>query len=408
MTLTKTDITEIWEELAWKQDTKIIYLVMDGLGGLPHPETGKTELQTAKTPNFDQLAKQGSCGLLEVVGPGITPGSGPGHLTLFGYNPLKYRVGRGVLSALGIDFDLKEGDIAARVNFATVEKGIVKDRRAGRIETEINEKLCRKIQENVTLNFEGEYFFKTVSEHRAVFVLRGQNLGGKIDDTDPQKTGIAPFGVQAKDDESCETAKIVSNFIQQVKQVLADEQPANMILMRGFEKYKPLPKLIHRFGLRGVCIADYPMYRGVSRLIGMDVIPRPGGLKQRFQALQKCYGKDYDFYFLHVKKSDSTGEDADFDHKVELIETVDNLIPHITDLQPDVLVVTADHSTPATMGSHSWHPVPVLLRAQNARVDSVDRFDEYACSHGMLGLRPGTDIMGLALANAGRLQKYGA
>jgi 2,3-bisphosphoglycerate-independent phosphoglycerate mutase len=408
MTLTKTDITEIWEELAWQQDTKIIYLVMDGLGGLPHPETGQTELQAAKTPNFDQLAKQGSCGLLEVVGPGITPGSGPGHLTLFGYNPLKYCVGRGVLSALGIDFDLQEGDIAARVNFATVKKGIVEDRRAGRIATELNEKLCQKIREQVTLNFDGEYFFETVSEHRAVFVLRGEGLGGEIDDTDPQVTGIAPLGIQAKNDASCPTAKLVSNFIQKVKQVLADEDPANMILMRGFEKYKPLPKLVHRFGLRGVCVADYPMYRGVSRLIGMDVVPRPGGLKQRFQALQDCYGKKYDFYFLHVKKSDSAGEDADFDEKVELIEEVDALIPQITDLQPDVLVVTADHSTPATMGSHSWHPVPVLLKAKHARVDPVDRFDEYACARGMLGLRPGTDIMGLALANAGRLQKYGA
>ena len=403
------DITEIWESLAIPKGGKIIYVVLDGVGGLPDQGRGGTELQVANTPNLDQLAQNSSCGLLEIVGPGITPGSGPGHLTLFGYHPLKYCLGRGVLSALGVDFDLQEGDIAARANFATIDReGKISDRRAGRIATDLNQRLCQKIREQVQWDFEGEFFFETVSEHRAVLILRGQKSGGDLPDTDPQRTGVAPHQAQAKSEASAKTAKIVNSFIEQVKQILADESPANMVLLRGFEEYHPLPSLSDRFKLKGICIADYPMYRGVSRLLGLEVLPKPRGIEKRFQALSDCYSDEYDFYFLHIKKTDSYGEDADFEHKVELIEKVDRLIPQITALEPDVLVVTADHSTPAIMGRHSWHPVPVMLSAATAKVDSVSSFDEYACIQGSLGTRPGTHIMGLALANAGRLQKFGA
>jgi 2,3-bisphosphoglycerate-independent phosphoglycerate mutase len=405
------DISEIWEDLAIPQGGKIIYVVLDGIGGLPHPNRKGTELQIARTPNLDKLAQKSSCGLLEIVGPGITPGSGPGHLTLFGYHPLKYCLGRGVLSALGIDFDLQEGDIAARANFATInEQGQISDRRAGRIATDLNQHLCQKIRDKVQLDFEGEIFFETVSEHRGVLVLRSPKLqlGGDLADTDPQRTGVAPHQPKAKSEASEKTAKLVNFFIEQVKQILADESPANMVLLRGFEQYHPLPSLRDRFKLKGVCIADYPMYRGVSRLLGMEVLPPPGGMEKRFQALSNCYGDEYDFYFLHVKKTDSYGEDADFDHKVELIEAVDRLMPQVTALEPDVLVVTADHSTPAIMGRHSWHPVPVMLYSATAKVDPVSNFDEYACIQGSLGTRPGTHLMGLALAHAGRLQKFGA
>ena len=403
------DVTELWEGLAKPQGGKIIYVVLDGVGGLPDRERGGTELQVANTPNLDKLAQESSCGLLEIVAPGVTPGSGPGHLTLFGYHPLKYRLGRGVLSSLGIDFDLQEKDVAARANFATMDReGNISDRRAGRIETDLNQRLCQKIRDKVELDFAGEFFFETVSEHRAVLVLRGEGLGGDLPDTDPQRTGVAPHQATANSQDSEKTAKLVNSFIEQVKQILADESPANMVLLRGFEQYHPLPSLCDRFKLKGVCIADYPMYRGVSRLLGMEVLPRPGGVEQRFQTLSDCYGEDYDFYFLHVKKTDSYGENADFDHKVELIESVDRLMPKVTALEPDVLVVTADHSTPATMGRHSWHPVPVMLRANTAKIDPVASFDEYACMHGSLGTRPGTHLMGLALANADRLQKFGA
>jgi len=403
------DISEIWERLALPTGGKIIYVVLDGIGGLSDPERGGTELQVAQTPHLDALAQKSSCGLLETVGPGITPGSGPGHLTLFGYHPLRYKIGRGVLSALGIDFELQEGDIAARANFATVdESGKVRDRRAGRIATDLNQRLCEKIRDQVKLDDDIEFFFETVSEHRAVLVLRGEGLSGELPDTDPQRTGVKPKPLQAHSDAAQKTARIVDTFLKHVRETLADENRANMVLLRGFEQYHPLPSLRDRFQLNGICLADYPMYRGVSRLLGMTVPPSPGGMEKRFQALADCYGDDYDFYFLHVKKTDSYGEDADFDQKVELIEAVDKLLPQVTALNPDVLVVTADHSTPATMGVHSWHPVPVMLAAANAKVDAVKSFDEYACLQGSLGTRPGTDLMGLALAHAGRLQKFGA
>jgi 2,3-bisphosphoglycerate-independent phosphoglycerate mutase len=403
------DITKTWEQLAWDQGGKIIYLILDGLGGLSDPDKGGTELQVAQTPNLDQLAKNSSCGLLEIVGPGITPGSGPGHLALFGYDPLKYNIGRGVLSALGIDFDLQPGDIAARVNFATIdESGNVSDRRAGRIETDLNRRLCQKINKKVELDFQGKYFFQTVSEHRAVFVLRGKHLGDELPDTDPQRTGVPPNKPKAKSKDSQKTAELVESFIERVNKVLADEKPANSILMRGFERYEPLPSLSDRFRLKALCIADYPMYRGVSRLIGMDVVPPPGGMKQRFESLESNYGDDYNFYFLHVKHSDSRGEDQSFDGKVKVIEEVDRLLPKVTALNPDVLVVSADHSTPAILGGHSWHPVPTMLQAKFARVDDVATYNEYACNRGSLGLRPAVHLMGLALGHARRLRKYGA
>lgn len=403
------DISDVWETLVRPEGGTIIYLVLDGLGGLPGAERGRTELQVAHTPHLDQLASRSGCGLLDMVGPGITPGSGPGHLALFGYDPLRNPIGRGVLSALGIDVALQEGDVAARVNFATLDdQGRVTDRRAGRIDTATNRRLCEKIRQAITLAFEGDYVFETVSEHRAVLILRGPDLSGNLCDTDPQTVGVEPHAPSARTEDARHTAQIVRSFVAQVRDVLADEQPANMILLRGFDSYHPWPSLADRFRLRGVCVADYPMYRGVSRLLGMEVLPPPGGLEARFQALTSCYGDAYTFYFLHVKHTDSSGEDADFDAKVQALEAVDRLLPQVTALEPDVLVVTGDHSTPSVMGSHSWHPVPVLLRARTARVDDVSRFDEYACARGILGQRPGLHLMGLALAHAGRLNKYGA
>lgn len=403
------DISEIWEQLAWNRGGKIVYVILDGLGGLRDPHRGKTELQAARKPNLDEIAERSSCGLLEIVGPGITPGSGPGHLTLFGYHPLKYRIGRGIFSALGIDFPLQPGDVAARVNFATLDGDRqITDRRAGRIATELNRQLCQKIRENVCLDFEGEYFIETASEHRAVLVLRGTGLSADLEDTDPQYTGRTPLDPEAKSAEARVTANLVRSFVESVERVLADENPANGILLRGFDRYQPLPSLHERFKLRGVCVADYPMYRGVGRLLGMDVVSPPGGLKERFRVLEECYGEDYDFYFLHVKKTDSEGEDGDFDGKVRFIEEVDGLLPHVMALEPDVLAIAADHSTPAVMGRHSWHPVPVALQSRYTRTDDVFLFDEYACASGSLGRRPGMDLMGLALANAGRLRKFGA
>jgi 2,3-bisphosphoglycerate-independent phosphoglycerate mutase len=330
-------------------------------------------------------------------------------LALFGYDPLKYKLGRGILSALGIDFDLRQGDVAARINFATVDgKGNVVDRRAGRISSDTNRRLCERIRRGVELGFEGEFFLQTVSEHRAVLVLRGRDLGAHVRDTDPQSTGVKPPEPDALDDGSRNTAQIVRSFVNQTKKILGNEESANMILLRGFDGYEPFPSLESRFGLNGICIAEYPIYRGLSRLLGMEVASPPEGIDASFEMLSSLYGDDYDFYFLHIKKTDSTGENGDFGQKVEAIEMVDRLIPAVIDLHPDVLVVTADHSTPARMAVHSWHPVPLIISSRLARVDPAAAFDEYTCLQGALGVRPGMHLMGLALAHAGRLTKYGA
>ncbi|MBN2418388.1 MAG: 2,3-bisphosphoglycerate-independent phosphoglycerate mutase [Deltaproteobacteria bacterium] len=403
------DITSVWEELAMETGGKILYIVLDGGGGLPDSVKGQTELEYASTPNLDNLAMESSCGLLEIIGPGITPGSGPGHQALFGYDPLKYRTGRGVLSALGIDFDLKEGDIAARINFATVdEDNIITDRRAGRIDTETNKRLCNSLMENIKLEFNGDLFIKTVSEHRAVLVLRGEELGGNLHDTDPQKTGAPPAGLNAGDKYSEKTIKIINDLLVQAKKILADEDRANMLLFRGFEKYQPLSDLKKRFRLKGICIAEYPMYRGISRMLGMDISSPPDSIEESFKRLTELYGNDYDLYFLHVKQTDSAGEDANFEKKVKVIEQIDQMIPIAVNLRPDVIIVTSDHSSPALMGMHSWHPVPVMINSKYARNDSVLSFNEKSCIEGSLGIRPAIHLMGLALAHAGRLKKFGA
>jgi 2,3-bisphosphoglycerate-independent phosphoglycerate mutase len=407
------DITKTWEDLSQSEGGRIVYIVLDGLGGLhPHDKHG-TALEVAATPNLDRLAKDSVCGRLELVGPGITPGSGPGHLSLFGYDPFRFRLGRGVLSALGIDFPLKPGDVAARVNFALVDKkGRVIDRRADRIKTETNLRLCKKVKNNIRLdNFEGEFFFETVSKHRAVLILRNPQLGGNVTNTDPEKTGVQPYKPKPRNDDSKKTAQTIGSFISQTRDILDDEDQANMVLTRGIDRYKPFPTLKQRFKLSPVCVAAYPMYRGVSRLLGMSLTPLPKTnnlLEASLSAFEKAFeGKD-DFFFIHFKKTDSYGEDGNFAKKVETLEAIDHLISRIANHKPDVLVVTGDHSTPAVLEGHSWHPVPVIIHAPSARIDAVRSFDEYSCISGSLGLRPGIHLMGLALAHAGRLRKFGA
>lgn len=398
----------LWDKLAQDEETKIVYVIVDGLGGLSTPDQSDTEMQAASLPNLDELAARSATGLLEIVGPGITPGSGPGHLSLLGYDPLEYVVGRGVLAALGTDFPLQPSDVAARVNFATLdEAGNVVDRRAGRISNETNERLSEKIRNNIDLDFDGVVFFQKVKEHRALLVLRGGGVTGDVADTDPQETGEPPLEPRATRPEGQRTVEVVRQFLEQAREILADEHSANMVLLRGFDQYEGFPSITERFKLRGLSLAGYPMYRGVTKLIGMDLRPvtdREG----RLAALEAEYGDDYDLYFLHFKQPDARGEDGDFDAKVRALEDIDRLIPRVVALEPDVLIVTGDHSTPSTIAYHSWHPVPVLLNARYARLDDVDRFDEIACSRGGLGLRPGVHLMGLALAHAGRLAKYGA
>jgi 2,3-bisphosphoglycerate-independent phosphoglycerate mutase len=397
---------EIIRSIAHPTPSKIVLVVVDGLGGLPHPETGKTELETARTPNLDKLAAEGVCGLLDPVGPGITPGSAPGHLALFGYDPVTFNIGRGVLEAVGIDFPLQRGDVAARGNFCTVDKaGRVIDRRAGRISTEKNAELCQLLDGQV---IEGvQIFARPVKEHRFIIVFRGSNLSPEISDSDPQQTGVPPNEITATQAIARGTANIASKFIAQARAILAEHHPANMILLRGFSQQPHWPTMSEVYQLKAAAIASYPMYRGLARLVGMTVLDTGTSVKDELATLTKYYN-DYDFFFLHFKGADAAGEDGDFARKVRVIEEVDNSLPALIKLEPDVIVVTGDHSTPAVLKGHSWHPVPVLLYSRWCRRDKVTEFSESACLLGGLGRLPATEIMPLALANALKLTKFGA
>ncbi len=401
---------EVLRTLITNNDSKIIYLIMDGLGGLPHELGGKTELETANTPNMNKLAAEGILGLLDPIGYGITPGSGPAHLALFGYDPVEDNVGRGILSALGVDFPVTEKDVCARLNFCTIDTaGNVTDRRAGRIPTDLNEKLCKKLQESISLSDDIEFFMRTESEHRALLVIRGEGLGGNINDTDSQKTGVPSLIAEGKDESSKKTAKYVNEFLVKAKEVLRDDHPANFILARGFAKNEPLLTMEERFGIKCAAIAQYPMYRGLARLVGMDVLPRPETYDAMYEQLAENYDA-YDFFFIHFKKTDSYGEDGNFEAKVKVIEEVDNWVKKLDQLNPEVLVITGDHSTPAVMKSHSWHPVPALLHCRNGfgRIDHTSSFGEVQCGQGGLGRMLMKNIILEALASAERIMKFGA
>ncbi|MBI2468621.1 MAG: 2,3-bisphosphoglycerate-independent phosphoglycerate mutase [Candidatus Rokubacteria bacterium] len=397
---------ELIRGLAVPATTKIVLLSADGLGGFPHPETGRSELETARIPHLDALARRAACGLLRHVGPGITPGSGPGHLGLFGYDPLRYQVGRGVLEALGIDFELRPGDIAARGNFCTVDAGgRITDRRAGRIPTsrcvELVDRLRKIRLPDVELHVE------PVKEHRFVLVLRGKGLAGRVTETDPQATGTPPVPARALAPEAERTAALVNRFAEEAARRLADAAPANMVLLRGFDQRPALPRVPEVFGLRAAAIAAYPMYRGLARLVGMDVLKTGATFAEEVQTLA-AHWDAYDFFFLHYKDTDQAGEDGDFPGKVAALERLDAAIPGIEARRPDVLVVTGDHASPAVLQGHSWHPVPVLLLAPYAAPDAVERFTERACAAGSLGTVPAHHLMPLVMANAGRLTKFGA
>ena len=397
------------QEIVREGRGKIIFLVLDGLGGIPHPDFGKTELEAARTPNLDELGSRSSCGLVDPVAPGITPGSAPGHLSLFGYDPLQYELGRGVLEALGVDFGLREGDVAARGNFCTVdEEGKVIDRRAGRISTELCAALCRDLEERIKI--EGaEIFVRPVREHRFCLILRGEDLSEKIADTDPQVTGLPPKEPKAHSSEAERTAKLISKFVKAAAEILKGRRPANMILLRGFSKLPKIPSMRELYGLRAAAIAVYPMYRGLARLLGMEVLEVEGGdLEGEIGALRRNF-ENFDFFYLHVKETDMAGEDGDFERKVRIIEEVDKFIPQILELEPDVLVVTGDHSTPSILRSHSWHPVPTIFFSRYVLPEGKPfKFCERSCARGTLGRIPATSLMPLALACTLRLAKYGA
>lgn len=401
-----TDIHDLTRQLQKPSDQKIVLYVGDGLGGLPLDPGQPTELEAASTPNLDQLAARGVLGLSVPVLPGIAPGSGPGHLGLFGYDPLQYNIGRGVLEALGIDFDLGSDDVAIRGNYCTVDgEGRITDRRAGRIASEVGAKLCEKLDQ---IEIPGvEVFVRHVKEYRLVIVFRGPGLGGDVNDTDPQRTGVAPLEPVGRDEASQKTAEICREFLRQAADVLRDDAPANLLTMRGIAKRPAIPTYEEVYGLRAAAIAVYPMYRGLARLVGMDVLDAGLTLDDQMNRLEAAWN-DYDFFFVHFKYTDSTGEDGDFEAKVRRTEEFDAAVPRITALNPGVILVTGDHSTPAKLKAHSWHPVPTLLAADTCRFDGSTSFGENQCLRGGLGQFEAKYLMLQALAHAGRLEKYGA
>ena len=398
---------DLMQELAIEGETKILLLVLDGLGGLPLEPVGPTELEAAHTPNLDALAARSICGMSTPVAPGITPGSGPGHLSLFGYDPLQHEIGRGVLEALGIGFDLHPDDLAARGNFCTLDsQGLITDRRAGRIPTQVGARLCEKLRQ-IRLPGVDEIFVEPVKEYRFVLVLRGKELYDGLTETDPQQVGVPPLPIEPLRPEAAPTAKLLNQWLSQARELLADEHPANGCNLRGIAKDPGLPLMPDVYTLRCGAIATYPMYRGVAKLAGMDVLPTGETIESEVETLE-AHWADYDFFFFHVKKTDSRGEDGDFEGKAKVIEHLDSVLPSILALEPDVVIVTGDHSTPAVWKAHSWHELPVLISSVHVRRDGVEKFGERPCMAGGLGHIHHTDLLPLAMAYAGRLAKFGA
>ncbi|GAB6189875.1 2,3-bisphosphoglycerate-independent phosphoglycerate mutase [Marinitoga arctica] len=400
------DRQEFLQKLITKTDSKIVMLVMDGIGDTII--NGKTPLQAAKTPNLDKVATESDLGQTIPVLPGITPGSGPGHLGIFGYDPIKYQIGRGILEALGIDVEVGEKDVVARGNFATIDGDIVVDRRAGRPATEESKKIVEKLQENIKEIDGVKVQFYPGKEHRFVVKLTGEGLDDRIEDADPQKEGLPIKWAHAMHPEAEKTAEIFTKLMKKIREVLKDEPKINFALIRGFSKYPAIPKFPEVYKMKAAAIAVYPMYKGLAKLVGMDILNVDGETPEdEFETLKKHWD-EYDFFYIHIKKTDSYGEDGNFDAKTHVIEMVDEALPKLLELNPDVLVVTGDHSTPVAMSGHSWHPVPFMIKSPYTRAGLSKAFDEFECARGSMGTIYAVDLMSLLMANAKKLEKFGA
>jgi 2,3-bisphosphoglycerate-independent phosphoglycerate mutase len=398
-------IQKIASDLSTETPSRIILLVMDGVGGLPIE--GKTALESAHTPNLDNLASKGVCGLSDPVSMGITPGSGPAHLSLFGYDPLKHMLGRGILEALGVGVEVGKNDVVARGNFATHDQDIITDRRAGRIPTEENEKLCEKINAFLKTREGPSITLYPGKEHRFVVKFSGENLSDALTDADPQKENKRRAYAQPLDEGAQHAAKLVNSFLDDLTDFLKDSSPVNTVLLRGFSECPSIPSMQELYKIKPVALANYPMYKGLAKLLGMEIVEVGPAIADLFDTLDKIYSQ-FNFFYIHVKKTDAAGEDGNFDAKKAAIEETDRQIPRLIEKNSEVLVVTSDHSTPCLLKSHSWHPNPFLLHAATAMPDSVTRFAERACSQGYLGRFQAIHAMPLMLAHAGKLKKYGA
>lgn len=396
---------DVIKPLVVQNDAKILLVVMDGLGGLPI--NGKTELEAAKTPNLDSLASKSVCGLTHPVSPGITPGSGPAHFSLFGYDPLEYEIGRGVLEALGLGIQLNKSDVVARGNFATRKGDVVIDRRAGRLPTQENKRICGMIQNHIREIDGVKISLNPGKGHRFALVLRGNGLDPTLSENDPQKDNQKIKQIISLNSEAWRTAFVVNKFLDKANKLLKNEHPANALLLRGFSSLPDIPSLKNLYKLKAAAIASYPMYKGLAKLVGMKVLECGETLEDELKCLKEKFSS-YDFFYFHIKKTDSYGEDGNFKQKVKYIEEIDGYLPQLLDLKPDVLAITGDHSTPSLLKSHSWHPNPLLLYSERCRTDDVKKFSEKECIRGGLGIFHSVELMPLMLANALKLQKFGA
>lgn len=405
------NLDQLYQSLIVTNDSKLALVVLDGLGDIATEETGfRTPLEVAKTPNLDALAKHSVQGRMTPVAPGITPGSGPGHLGLFGYDPLEFEVGRGVIEALGLGIDLKHGDVAARANFCSLnDKGIVTDRRAGRIDTKVCQEQCAMLARKIKKIGDVEVIIKAGKGHRFVVVFRGKGLEGPLTDTDPHREGnpIATAKPVKKTVKTVKTARIVAEFYKQALPVFKACKPANGFLLRGIAHQPKIPTFEERYGLKAAAIAIYPMYKGLAQLVGMKKIEGPVTVKEEFEAAVDAL-KAFDYVFIHVKGTDMAGEDGNFQAKVAAIEEADAALAILMKQMPTVLAVTGDHSTPAPVKGHSWHPQPVMIYGDIAGWDGLDRFTERAANQGSLGVFDAKYLIRLMQANARRFDKFGA
>ena len=410
------------KDLVFDNDSKILFWVFDGIGGLPHPETNKTELETADIPAIDTFARMSSCGGLVPFGPGVTPGSGPGHLSIFGYPLDEFDLPRGVLEVLGADgayldgewvgrIDPRPTDLTMRGNFASLEirggQKVVSDRRANRIATEESRRVCELLSNELQVEGYEVYVFPG-KEHRFALLIRGAGLCGGLTDSDPQKSGIAPKEVEALVPEAEDAAKVANRVIKKATELLVDEPEANTVLLRGIGCAPDIPSLEELYGIKAAAIATYPMYKGIARLLGMDIL-EVGSMKHEdeVKTLEEHFD-DYDFFYLHIKETDSVAHKGDFDAKVEIFESCDPIFDRALELDFDVVALTGDHCTPSVLSDHSWHPIPTALWSETVLSGGVEFFDERQVRQGTMGIIESRDLMPLALAEAGRFNKFGA
>jgi 2,3-bisphosphoglycerate-independent phosphoglycerate mutase len=406
------NLDALYSELTLKTGRKLVLVVLDGVGDVATREQGyMTPLEAAFTPNLDLLSKDSAQGRMIPVAPGITPGSGPGHLALFGYDPLEFQVGRGVIEALGLGLELRAGDVAARANFCTLDnKGIVTDRRAGRIDTAVCEDLCKLLSQKVKKAGDAEVIIKAGKGHRFVVLFRGKGLEGPLTDADPHREGLPIPGVKPVDPKSLKAkkaAKLVAEFYRQALPIIAQKKPANGFLLRGIAHQPAIPTFQERYGLRAGCIAVYPMYKGLAQLVGMTKLEGAQTIAEQFERYLAEYD-NYDYFFIHFKYTDMYGEDGNFASKRKAIEELDAALPILLRKRPDVLAVTGDHSTPCVIKGHSWHPQPVLLHSAFSGSDKLERFTETGANAGSLGVLEAKYLIRLMQANAGMFDKFGA